>query len=233
MNFLRFGLVQATRRRCTGSHEHGILLGADIVRHLRTEARARERLASRGRNLGQRYHQKEQPLKGKETRFHEVQDLEKSAEAPQAASLVPDQPTLSGESSVASYPEVGSSKPGVKTFRGLIIPQKPEPPADDECCMSGCAICVYDLYDESLEAYDQSLDALRTSLRGLAVPEDEWPATIRPQSQNSQKGTATETPTSTRGAVLSAFEEMERALKAKSEAARSKAESTGATNVAS
>ncbi|KIJ91882.1 hypothetical protein K443DRAFT_685677 [Laccaria amethystina LaAM-08-1] len=35
------------------------------------------------------------------------------------------------------------------------------PPADDECCMSGCAVCVYDLYEESLASYEDSITTLR------------------------------------------------------------------------
>lgn len=79
-----------------------------------------------------------------------------------------------------------------------------------DCCMSGCAICVYDLYEESLEAYKESLAALRSSLSALSIPESEWPERIR---------TTTKIPTvdNRQGAILSAFEEMERQLKEKRE----------------
>lgn len=36
-------------------------------------------------------------------------------------------------------------------------PQSPERPADNECCGSGCPLCVYDLYEEQLAEYRQAL----------------------------------------------------------------------------
>lgn len=36
-------------------------------------------------------------------------------------------------------------------------PQPPEKPLPQECCESGCPICVYDLYAEALEQYRQAL----------------------------------------------------------------------------
>ena len=77
--------------------------------------------------------------------------------------------------------------------------------------MSGCAVCVYDLYEESLEAYHDSVASLRASLSLLKVPESEWPPNIqskrtRPTDSQPRKET-----------ILSAFEEMERALAMKKE----------------
>ena len=80
-----------------------------------------------------------------------------------------------------------------------------------ECCMSGCAICVYDLYQESLDDYNASVAVVRASLIDMKVPEDEWPETIRPGAEER-----TSLPTS--NLSLSAFREMERALKARREA---------------
>ena len=77
-----------------------------------------------------------------------------------------------------------------------------------ECCMSGCAVCVHDLYQESLDGYNASVAAVRASLADMKVPEDEWPETIRPGAEKR-----TPLPPS-----LSAFQEMERALKARREA---------------
>ena len=73
--------------------------------------------------------------------------------------------------------------------------------------MSGCAICVHDLYQESLDAYNESISSLRASLSALSIPEAEWPADIQNNTANREeekKG---------RGNVsLNAFVEMERAL---------------------
>ncbi|KAG9125737.1 hypothetical protein FRC07_006422 [Ceratobasidium sp. 392] len=63
--------------------------------------------------------------------------------------------------------------------RGVKIPQKPKPPESDECCMSGCAVCVYDLYLSSLEDYKQSLLSARSQLQSRFVPLSEWPDEVR------------------------------------------------------
>jgi len=74
--------------------------------------------------------------------------------------------------------------------------------------MSGCAICVYDLYEESLAAYQDEVDALRKTLTGLKFPESEWPAHIRLHKRDAAPGTEAQR----KEKVLSAFEEMERTL---------------------
>ncbi|WP_093553526.1 oxidoreductase-like domain-containing protein [Pseudoduganella namucuonensis] len=38
-------------------------------------------------------------------------------------------------------------------------PQAPEPPGPDDCCHSGCAYCVDDLYQEALDRYREQLKA--------------------------------------------------------------------------
>ena len=38
-------------------------------------------------------------------------------------------------------------------------PAPPEKPLPNECCESGCPICVYDHYAEALEQYRQALAA--------------------------------------------------------------------------
>lgn len=77
--------------------------------------------------------------------------------------------------------------------------------------MSGCAVCVLDLYAEALDEYKQALDTLRTSLNALKIPEDQWPEEIRP----------TKTPKKiTKSTMLGAFEELERQLREKHAAAK-------------
>jgi Oxidoreductase-like protein, N-terminal len=80
-----------------------------------------------------------------------------------------------------------------------------------ECCMSGCAVCVHELYQESLDDYNASVAAVRASLTDMKVPEDEWPETIRP-------GAKKQTSLAASNSSLNAFREMERALKAQREA---------------
>lgn len=36
-------------------------------------------------------------------------------------------------------------------------PQPPEPPGENECCGSGCPLCVLDLYTDELNNYRQRL----------------------------------------------------------------------------
>ena len=78
-----------------------------------------------------------------------------------------------------------------------------------ECCMSGCAVCVHDLYQESLDDYNASVATVRASLTDMKIPKDEWPETIRPGAEKR---------TSLPASNLRAFQEMERALKARREA---------------
>lgn len=70
--------------------------------------------------------------------------------------------------------------------------------------MSGCAICVHDLYSEALDEYKKAVDNLRTSLKLLRVPEDQWPADIQTSSRQPKQNV-----------TFNAFEELERRLKEK------------------
>ena len=74
--------------------------------------------------------------------------------------------------------------------------------------MSGCAICVYDVYQESLDGYKTAMASVRASLTSMGVPMEQWPENIRLNSESK-----TSLPIS-----LSTFEEMERELKARREA---------------
>lgn len=74
--------------------------------------------------------------------------------------------------------------------------------------MSGCAVCVYDLYEESLHAYRGLVAAVQGSLTALGIPDAEWPKGIRGSDTIYDKSP-----------VLSAFQQMEKALQAKRESA--------------
>ncbi|KEP50518.1 oxidoreductase-like protein, amino-terminal protein [Rhizoctonia solani 123E] len=77
-------------------------------------------------------------------------------------------------------------------FRGIKIPQRPNPPESDECCMSGCAVCVYDLYLSSLDDYKKDARAVRTRLREKAVPVNEWPDDLQEQDKKRPANSTTE-----------------------------------------
>lgn len=165
-----------------------------------------ERLSRGGRNLSERFRKLERTLQGN----HNLSQTTTDTLPPLAPALPPS-------------PKQRST---VKTFRGLTIPEVPKPPEPDgvwsptfncdysilnflsECCMSGCAVCVHDLYQESLEDYDSSVTAVRTSLTAMKVPVEEWPESIRPGSER-------QTPLPAPAVSLNAFKEMERALKAR------------------
>ena len=81
--------------------------------------------------------------------------------------------------------------------------------------MSGCAVCVYDLYEESLDAHKDSVAAIRTSLSSLKIPESEWPPSIRMRPSLAQSIPPGGSNTQRKAVVMSAFEELEKSLNAK------------------
>ncbi|KAF9063003.1 oxidoreductase-like protein [Rhodocollybia butyracea] len=85
-------------------------------------------------------------------------------------------------------------------FRGLVIPEQPKEPQSDECCMSGCAVCVYDLYEDSLAAYRDAVAKIKATLNSMDVPETEWPHSL--QLENGTEGRK-------KDVTLSVFEQME------------------------
>ena len=36
-------------------------------------------------------------------------------------------------------------------------PEKPEPPLPAECCESGCAMCVWDVYTDQMQAWREAM----------------------------------------------------------------------------
>lgn len=78
--------------------------------------------------------------------------------------------------------------------------------------MSGCAVCVYDLYEESLAQYRDSIQGIRSSLTRIGIPETTWPASLVAQNSMSSLSKAA-------SATESAFEALERRLAEKATAA--------------
>jgi len=105
-------------------------------------------------------------------------------------------------------------------LRGVELPERPLPPASDECCMGGCAVCVYDLYGDALEAYHADLLLARQKLQAAAVPEDLWPDDVLEagsdgKSAGKKAKDAVDDEISRLDVSLKAFLAMERALKKK------------------
>ena len=179
-----------------------------------------------GLNLSHRYLKLEKSLRGRTASLSKHLDDGYSQNSP----LIP----AAADAATAVQSNPLSNSP-VQLFHGFEIPQEPKPPTDDgtcvyfvlfpprlffplivlsiECCMSGCAICVYDLHEESLKAYKEALSSLRNSLSALHIPQDEWPSAIR-HHHHHQHGSP-DSNTKRKEMVMDAFEEMERALKLK------------------
>ncbi|KAJ7054280.1 hypothetical protein C8F01DRAFT_995622 [Mycena amicta] len=141
-----------------------------------------------GQNLSMRYRRLEQSLRGKA-----AQQRDKSILSPDPLPM-----------------EVGRAGRMPVYFRGLEVPQEPNAPASDECCMSGCAVCVYDLYEESLAAYRDAVATFRGTLLASGVPHSEWPAGTHPDGGAGEQSPATTV--TGRSVIRDAFEELERAL---------------------
>ncbi|GAA6056906.1 hypothetical protein JCM3770_001319 [Rhodotorula araucariae] len=75
---------------------------------------------------------------------------------------------------------------------GIELPAKPDPPAADECCMSGCATCVYDIFLEDLEHFHSSVSAARSAVldrlrAGARLDNGAWPAEVLGPWEDAEK----------------------------------------------
>ncbi|KAK1225584.1 hypothetical protein PQX77_011479 [Marasmius sp. AFHP31] len=163
------------------------LLRSSIRRQSTAATRQQIRNPKRGgQNLSNRHARLELSLRGRTALESQKEELERT--------------TTSG-------PSLAKATGGrAQTFRGIVIPVKPREPASDECCMSGCAICVYDLYEESLTAYKDSVAKVKGTLTSMSVPESDWPSSLLEGANSIPRK---------KDVTLSAFEEMERRLEAK------------------
>ncbi|TBU31369.1 hypothetical protein BD311DRAFT_656785 [Dichomitus squalens] len=174
-----------------------------------------------GQNLTKRFKRLERAVRGKASYGRDIQELERSSAVPDPAPYTEEESTQQA----SSRTDTGAGTNTRRIFRGFFVPEPPKPPADDECCMSGCAVCVYDLYDEARQDYIQAIDTLRAELSKQGVEKSEWPADIRGDVRDSDP---TPAPRSSASVTLSAFEQLELALKAK----RERDTSRSSTNVA-
>ncbi|KAJ2608620.1 hypothetical protein H4S08_004377 [Coemansia sp. RSA 1365] len=81
------------------------------------------------------------------------------------------------------------------------LPPKPDPPRNEDCCMSRCEFCVWDLYDEDMREYQKHATAIREALeaQGKPVPKQLLPESLRDSVDPSMR----------------AFLDMEREMKAR------------------
>lgn len=153
-----------------------------------------------GQNLSERWHRLERSLRGKEAYGAHRDTLVDQTEDAEHA-----------DGSAASL------NIGPPTFHGLVVPEKPKEPQSDECCMSGCAVCVYDIYEAAREDYMRAVDTLRAALDERGIPEREWPEGIRRRKAKNAAAQAEPKQESPREAITNAFEAFERALREKKE----------------
>ncbi|KAJ6576062.1 oxidoreductase-like protein [Mycena vulgaris] len=142
-----------------------------------------------GQNLSLRYRRLEKSLRGKEALQRDIRSYESDV--------------ASGIGDALSNVAQNQVNDASRYIRGFEIPQRPKPPESDECCMSGCAVCVYDLYEESLGTYTESMAAFRSKLAAAGIPEASWPDSARSGRSKEQ---------SKKSVTLSVFEELEKAL---------------------
>lgn len=75
--------------------------------------------------------------------------------------------------------------------------------------MSGCAVCVYDLYDEAVGSYRAEIEAVKKRLGEMGVDESSWPVALRAGESEAAEGKRAGS------IVVEAFEQLERELAAK------------------
>ncbi|KAL1718335.1 oxidoreductase-like protein, partial [Schizophyllum commune] len=153
-----------------------------------------------GQNLSDRYRRLERSVRSKQALQQDLDDYQEEGTGGEEGSAHPSKDG-GGLATQQGAP--------TQTFKGYVIPDEPRPPEADECCMSGCAVCVYDLYEEALQAYKDSLTSIRAGLVQMGVPESQWPERLR---EKASKAAKVERPIDI---SRNAFEEMERSLAAK------------------
>ncbi|KAJ1905941.1 hypothetical protein LPJ81_001639 [Coemansia sp. IMI 209127] len=70
-----------------------------------------------------------------------------------------------------------------------MMPPKPEPPSNEDCCMSGCEFCVWDLYDEDMREYQKYATEAKQAfeVQGKPVPEQLRPENLRDSMDPSMR----------------------------------------------
>lgn len=78
--------------------------------------------------------------------------------------------------------------------------------------MSGCAVCVYDLYEDALETYRDELSLTHREFISKNIPKALWPMEIK---QLEESGRSKKKVMSTGSASMDAFKQLELRLKEK------------------
>ncbi|KAG0334454.1 hypothetical protein BG004_000402 [Podila humilis] len=73
-----------------------------------------------------------------------------------------------------------------KVYHGFKIPVKPSPPGAEDCCMSGCAHCIYDIYEEDRQDYKAALAKVLEAIQKAGLPPP--PPDVVPTSATKTSG---------------------------------------------
>ncbi|KAG8897884.1 hypothetical protein FRB99_007858 [Tulasnella sp. 403] len=102
----------------------------------------------------------------------------------------------------------------------VYIPAKPSPPGPEECCMSGCAVCVHDIYVDTLSDYRHALLDVRDTLVRNSIGKSLWPKEVSDADDRDKPKDGNATPVDddidpNLDPTMKAFLAMEKALKQK------------------
>ncbi|KAL5514422.1 hypothetical protein ACEPAG_2510 [Sanghuangporus baumii] len=185
-----------------------------------------------GQDLGNRYVRLERSLRGKEGYQREIEEFRDEEESVNANARAGALDKKGKVENISVVKRRKRKQPLV--FMGYTIPDAPKPPGPDECCMSGCAVCVHDLYAEALDAHESTLRSIRSALYDKGVAEETWPkqlhyglSTEATEGEDTNVGGERRDLTGkdlvkAKQASLSAFEQMELQLAAKKRAQEQK-----------
>ncbi|KAF9169607.1 hypothetical protein BGX20_010084 [Mortierella sp. AD010] len=110
-----------------------------------------------------------------------------------------------GNKSSLSNPRADST-----LYHGFTIPVKPKPPGSEDCCMSGCAHCIYDVYEEDRQDYKLKLAKVLKEIEKAGFPP---PTDVATNSTSDNKGDNNVNSDSDMDPSMKAFLELERKLK--------------------
>ncbi|KAG0198694.1 hypothetical protein BGX28_007885 [Mortierella sp. GBA30] len=117
-----------------------------------------------------------------------------------------------GSSTFATGAMSSLSKPAVEAteYHGFSIPLKPTPPGAEDCCMSGCAHCIYDIYEVDRQEYKHKLAHVLQAIEKAGLPP---PPNIITGSSTANDGNVSKDDDDDMDPGMKAFLELERKLK--------------------
>ncbi|KAF9942907.1 hypothetical protein BGZ67_009365 [Mortierella alpina] len=116
-----------------------------------------------------------------------------------------------GSTTFATGTPSSLSKPADESipYHGFAIPVKPTPPGSEDCCMSGCAHCIYDIYEEDRQEYKRKLAMVLQDIEKAGLP----PPPNIASKRSSTDGSAAKDDDDDMDPGMKAFLELERKLK--------------------